>query len=76
MQTTTELAQLADRSLHAIASLSEECPRPFWVVVDVVARQAQVDPDRDQLLLHAVVEVAFDAAPLVRHRVEDVLALQ
>ena len=36
----------------------------------------EVEPDRDELLLHAVVQVAFDPAPFAGDGVEDVLALR
>ena len=75
MEPAAELAQLTDRALDLLASAADQLLGGFGVGVDVVGRHPEVEADRNELLLDAVVKVALDSASLARHRVEDVLAL-
>ena len=75
MQPTAQLAEFADRALHLGPRIADQFPRPDRIVVDLLFGHAEVETDRHQLLLHAVVEVPFDPSPLARHRIEDVGAL-
>ena len=76
MQAAADLAHLADRALHLVARAHDQLAGTIGVGVEVMLGHAEVEPDRDQLLLHAVVQVAFDPAPFAGDGVEDVLALR
>ena len=57
-----QLAQLLDGQLHVVGQLAEHLAGPVRVFGHDVAGQAQVDGQRHQVLLGAVVQVAFDPA--------------
>ena len=59
-----ELPQLLDRLLHLARQLVEHLQPCILVVDDDVPGQAEVDGQRDEVLLGAVVQVALDAAAL------------
>ena len=57
-----ELRRLVQRLLHVAPHLVEERLRRGGIGVRQLARELQVDRERDQVLLRAVVEVALDPA--------------
>ena len=57
-----EVAQLLDRVLHVGGQRIEHLGRGRGVVGKEVLRQSQVHRQRDEVLLRAVVQVAFDLA--------------
>ena len=64
-----QVAHLRDRLAHVVLHLVEQRrdgrTRPAdGAVAEQVAGQAEVDRQRDQVLLRAVVDVALDPAPL------------
>jgi hypothetical protein len=61
------------RSSHGLLDLVTESleHRPLTRVVGLLAGGAQPDPEGDEPLLRAVVQVAFDAPPLGVARLQD-----
>ena len=61
-----ELAQLGDRGLGALVRGEDQLPRGLRVLVQLLLRESEVDRERDELRLRAVVQVALDPSQLVR----------
>ncbi len=59
-----ERPELGDRRLDVTLDLVDHRHRIGGVVLDGVARQAELDGERHEVLLGPVVEVAFELAPL------------
>ena len=59
-----EVADLLERLVHVAGELLEHGPRPDRIGLGELARQPQVDRERDQVLLRSVMEVALDPASL------------
>ena len=59
-----EVADLRERRLRFLVGVRDHRSRLFGVVVELLAGRAEPGRQRDQPLLGAVVEIAFDAAPL------------
>jgi hypothetical protein len=64
-----QLAQLFERALQPLGELVDE--RPGVRVVDARLEQPQLEGERDELLLRAVVQVALDAAARLVGRRDD-----
>src|SRR5436190_9385250 len=62
---TDEVAQLGDRSLRLSMSGADELPGGGRVVLQLLEREAEIEPEGDEPLLRAVVEVALDPPPLL-----------
>ena len=71
MQAAGELAQLGGRLAELARRLLEQLLRRRGVGVELLAREPQVERQRDQPLLGAVVEVALEAAALVVGGLDD-----
>ena len=64
MQAARQLAQLGCRLTELTGHLLHELSRLGGVGLELCARQPQVERQRDQPLLGAIVEVALDPQPL------------
>ncbi len=64
MDSLGELGRLLERLLHVSPHLFEERLGSGRVGVDQTDRELEVDRERDQVLLHPVVQLAFDPAPV------------
>ena len=65
-----EVAELDDRRLRLPVRAADELARRLGVVLELLAREAEVEPERDEPLLRAVVEVALDPPPLLDRGVD------
>ena len=59
-----ERPQLSDRRLHVGLDLVDHAHRVFRIVLDRVVRETELDRQRDQVLLSAVVQVSLELATL------------
>ena len=73
VEAARELAQLAQRQRELVADRRHELLRRR-VVADVALQEAQLQRDRDEPLLGAVVQVALEPPPLRVARRDDALA--
>ena len=64
MNSLRELSRLLEGLLHVSPHLFEERPGPCRVGLGQPDRELEVDRERDQVLLHPVVQLAFDPAPV------------
>src|SRR3954452_7871803 len=64
MKSTGELAELLERELQVVAQVREHCLRGGRILAERFLSESQVHRERDEPLLSAVVEVAFEAASL------------
>src|SRR4051794_41830416 len=74
MDSARELAQLLQRLRELVAGRADELLRERWVVADAALDHPQLERDRDESLLRAVVEVALEPAPLRVAGGDDALA--
>ena len=58
-----ELAQLGECRLHVTPQLFEQRRDRCRIAFDELAREAELHGERDEVLLRAVVQVAFDLTP-------------
>ena len=65
MDTLRHRAQIVEHPVGRCPGLVEDAKRRLRFLVDEAARVLELDRDRDELLLHAVVERALDRAPFV-----------
>ena len=63
--------QLGDRTLHVGFDLVDHRHRVIGIVLDGVVREAQLDGQRHEVLLGAVVQVALELAALGITRSDD-----
>ncbi len=75
MDSLGELSRLLERLLHVSPHLFEERLGSCRVGLGQPDRELEVDRERDQVLLHPVVQLAFEPAPVGVGR-EDELSLQ
>ena len=71
MQAAGELAQLLHRHVELPPRAGDELLGPVGVGAELVLEHAELDRERDETLLRAVVEVALEAAALVQSGLED-----
>jgi hypothetical protein len=64
MNSLRKLSRLLEGLLHVFPHLFEECLGSCRVGLGQPDRELEVDRKRDQVLLHAVVQLAFDPAPV------------
>ena len=64
MDSLRELSRLLERLLHVAPHLFEQRLGSCRVGLRQPDRELEVDRERDQVLLHAVVQLAFDPAPV------------
>jgi hypothetical protein len=69
-----EVAQLLHRVLQLVPDLAEDLLGGVRVGIGELACQVHVDGQRDQMLLRAVVKIAFDGPPLRVPRFDDARA--
>src|SRR6185312_9906635 len=67
MSATRELAELLERAVELAAGGVEQPPADHRVVLELAPREPELQRQRDEALLGAVVEVALQAAALA-HR--------
>ena len=60
-----ERTQLVERLVHLVLELAQALDAALGIPPDDLLRQLELDPQRDEPLLGAVVQVALDPAPLV-----------
>ena len=65
MDSARQLAQLAGRLVQLLKRGVEQLGRLLGVARDPLSRQAQVDAERHQPLLSAVVQVSLEPPPLL-----------
>ena len=70
MDAAHEIADLAQRRLGLLVRGGHQLPAGLGIVVELLARRAERRGERDEPLLGAVVEVAFDPPPLGLGRVD------
>ena len=58
-----ELPQFRERRLRVCSEFSKQCAERFSIGVDELTREPELHRERDEVLLRAVVQVAFDLAP-------------
>src|SRR3954447_9803120 len=70
MDAARELAQLLQRALQLAARCVEEPRRRGRVAVELALREAELERQRDQPLLRAVVEIALEPAALAHRHLD------
>ena len=60
MDAAGEVAELDDRPLHLLVCVADESARSLGIRLELFQRPAEIDAEREQPLLRAVVQVAFD----------------
>ena len=70
MDPAREVAHLGDRALRLLVRLADELLRALGIGVELLLRPPEIHRERDEPLLHPVVQVALDLPPVLFRQVD------